>query len=118
MQKELEEFLCSDIKISNVSNPTHIVAFVASWCPHSQKACKYLKKYNIMPQVYAVDLEAFVEPNELNNILEENKLYKKYYNKYIYNNDIYKWKYPHIFMKDTEWHYVGGEESMKLALKF
>ena len=113
----LEEYLSSDIHMSKVDNPTQIVAFVASWCPHSRVACKQLVRYDVDKQIYAVDLESFVDPNNLKRILRKDASYKRLYDDYISNNVNYKWKYPHIFMKDTKWHYIGGEERIK-QLKF
>lgn len=103
--------------MSKVSNPVQICAFVASWCPHSQNACKYLSKYNVATQVYAVDLEAFVDPNDLSLVLKKDVNYKLWYNLYIDKNEVYQWKYPHIFMKDSSWHYVGGEDTMQAMAK-
>ena len=110
----LEVYLASNVEMTHVLEPTFIIAFVASWCPHSINACKELSKFNIPKKIYAVDKEAFVDPTNLNSIIEENTRFKYLYNKYIENNNVYKWKYPHIFMKNNVWHYVGGEESMKL----
>lgn len=110
----LEKYLSSNVKMTKITHATHIVAFVASWCPHSRNACKQFEAFNIPKKVYAVDKEAFVDPNNLQIILEKDAEYKLLYDKYIYNNKAYKWKYPHIFMKNTQWHYVGGEESIKL----
>ena len=112
----LEKYLQSNVQMTSVLNPTLIVAFVASWCPHSQNACKQLKSYDVVKEVYAVDLEAFVDPDNLDNIIKNNTEYKQLYNKYIYGNDSYGWKYPHIFMKDTKWHYIGGEDALSAIM--
>lgn len=115
------DFKLSDIDMSHIEkiNPTEIVAFVASWCPHSKNACNMLK--NIITDnkpvyytIYAVDKEAFVDTDLLvktDTSLEHINKYKKTYDK-IMENKYNVWQYPHIFMKDTKWHYIGGEDAL------
>lgn len=110
-----EYFLKNNTKRSIPKVFDEVFVFVASWCPHSKRACKMLLKYD--PVVYAVDKEAFVNCKNFETVFGTNKLYKKYYDNYIATNDLYEWKYPHIFVKDTQWNYIGGEDSITSYIK-
>lgn len=125
----LQEFLSGDVKLEtgNMTNVEEIVAFVASWCPHSKNACSKFQNYDAKKYVFAVDLNSLVDPNDLTKTITGNNnysyLYDEYIKKYIKaSNKPYKWSFPHIFMKKNIsnqkvngncWHYVGGEDSMK-----
>ena len=47
----LQEFLSGDVKLETgyMTNVEEIVAFVASWCPHSKNACSKHQDLKVVP---------------------------------------------------------------------
>ena len=107
MDTELKNYIKNGVILEKDVHPTKAFAFIATFCHYSKEAVKQLSKMGIECKYYAIDRNQFVN-EKLKDVGGSSAISLT---KFWKDNVQYKcgnWSYPHIFFKDTNWHYVGG----------